>query len=1419
MPATDVYWRSLKKMHVVFVATAVAMLAATLWMMEDDHDREFFQYQRNFNRLKVLQAKAQLAAIRTDRFKKQLDALNDRVEQEREMLDEHSDEIAELKSKIAQKDLELTLAEAELKTLKSQLGKAAADRDLAIRDERPESVIAQRRQEYEAKKQEVDEQTYNVELLQADRDGPQKDLNAITRDFDLAKQQRDDKLKEIKLIEKGLDKLAPESWGRRFKREIMEWPIIQGFNSHLHINQDWLPNLKIQLGMTKTARFDRCRTCHLGIDSVGAGNVASFPHGTPGDGNLQNWVKENKYPHPYATHPNPDLYLTATSPHPSPAGGGPKAFGCTICHNGNGSGTSFQNAEHGPNTPFQAGQWKEKHHYHANHFWEYPMHPRRLVESSCIKCHHTVEELGVHPKFGNSAPKVYRGYRLIQTYGCFGCHEIHGFQGGDSLGPDLRLEPNYTESALQFRYLARPWEKKKTASGFTLSAVETPLDTIINSPEESQAAREKLIDVVLKDLQSRQDALKKLATLPIPPKERRKRQDEIAAAHLSAAALALADQFKSVDHPGKYRKVGPSLRAIRQKTSREFIRYWVEEPKRFRPDTRMPQFFKLTNQQDPHAQKLTAVELAGIAEYLHDKSQPIELLSPPKGYKPDPKRGAELFRQRGCLACHSYQDAKGTTATFGPNLSRIAAKIKRDADNPQFSRWLYTWLRDPHNYHKRSKMPYLFLEPEQEFQVVDGKRTAVTVDPAADIAAYLLQGNAETRKLRMKVFHNHADDRMLPVDSDALDELVKLYLRKSLTQDQVDVFFKGQRYPITDVAQVKGDEIEFAVETRDKKPDPETWKRLRLNYVGRKTISRYGCYACHDVPGFERARPIGTTLQDWGRKDTTKLAFEHIKEYLEHHGEPNGGSTQKRAVAAMRHANANEFPSEAVRKQELSVAFFFNSIMHHDRPGFIWQKLRAPRSFDYMKIQTKGFDERLRMPKFPFDEPDIEAIATFVLGLVAEPPPSEYQYTPTGPAYDRVEGERLLKKYNCVGCHMLELPQVTYWADLKSRPFLYPKQTGGPEPLGIDLLMKMMPPRTVDTSQHKVITNEFDESAQYTRITFRGLRVFTPEEDPAGDDRHYFENWENLTIDGRHVPPSQGKIVIGPRQFVSVRPGRGGDFAEWLFQHQKSKARIENDTGDRVRHQLPPVLYREGYKVQTPWLYGFLRDPVKLRRMTILRMPRFNLGPRDAQTLANYFAAVEGVRYPYQQVPERNPEYIARQDRLHKQLYAGTKYPDYLTQAWKLLVNPKLCRQCHNVGGYPGLPPADPTKAVLGPDLKRAADRLRPDWTLLWIGNPTWVTPYTAMPVNFDPTKTAYPESFQGKPAVQWRAVRDALMNYHKLMEQNKSTTFTYPAVKKAGGNAPNPKKQPGEAANAPPADKARPPETKANDTTSRSGA
>ena len=94
-----------------------------------------------------------------------------------------------------------------------------------------------------------------------------------------------------------------------------------------------------------------------------------------------------------------------------------------------------------------------------------------------------------------------------------------------------------------------------------------------------------------------------------------------------------------------------------------------------------------------------------------------------------------------------------------------------------------------------------------------------------------------------------------------------------------------------------------------------------------------------------------------------------------------------------------------------------------------------------------------------------------------------------------------------------------------------------------------------------------------------------------------------------------------------------------------------------------------------------------------------------------------------------------------------------------------LCVKCHAVGGAaPAGRPDDPTVAR-GPNLSRVHERLRPEWVSNWVFNPKWITPYTPMPAPFPKNQTQYPRLFNGKGHDQTVGVRDALMNYPRLME------------------------------------------------------
>ena len=60
MPATEQTWRNLKLLHVVFAATAVALLVATVFMLTGDHNRPWKKYAREFRELETWNAQARI---------------------------------------------------------------------------------------------------------------------------------------------------------------------------------------------------------------------------------------------------------------------------------------------------------------------------------------------------------------------------------------------------------------------------------------------------------------------------------------------------------------------------------------------------------------------------------------------------------------------------------------------------------------------------------------------------------------------------------------------------------------------------------------------------------------------------------------------------------------------------------------------------------------------------------------------------------------------------------------------------------------------------------------------------------------------------------------------------------------------------------------------------------------------------------------------------------------------------------------------------------------------------------------------------------------------------------------------------------------------------------------------------------------
>jgi mono/diheme cytochrome c family protein/peptidoglycan hydrolase CwlO-like protein len=371
-------------------------------------------------------------------------------------------------------------------------------------------------------------------------------------------------------------------------------------------------------------------------------------------------------------------------------------------------------------------------------------------------------------------------------------------------------------------------------------------------------------------------------------------------------------------------KPGPSLEKVASKVTKEWATRWVANPAAFRASTRMPTFFYQENYVNVSGdRKPTAAQqkmndegrvendtmINAIVAYLYDKSKPAEVEK--VSGKGDVARGEKLVASRGCFGCHmndpnALRDLVGTYRQFGPNLAGVGSKASKD--------WIYQWIRDPKKWNPETKMPNLRLSPED----------------ALDIAEYLSTLKAPA----------DFDKAALPATDPAVLEKIGLYFEMA-TKTLFDA---------------KADLASMDIHAKEV-------------YVGRNLIAHYGCFACHSIPGFEDAKPIGTELTEEGSKPVHRLDFGFLH-------------------------------------------------LPHTRQDWFRTKLANPRIFD--RDRARGWEEKLKMPNFRFSQAELDLVVTAVMGFqkINASDAAVKRLSPSEEAIER--GRRIVKDHNCQGCHIIE---------------------------------------------------------------------------------------------------------------------------------------------------------------------------------------------------------------------------------------------------------------------------------------------------------------------------------------------------------------------------------------------------------------
>jgi cytochrome c551/c552 len=164
----------------------------------------------------------------------------------------------------------------------------------------------------------------------------------------------------------------------------------------------------------------------------------------------------------------------------------------------------------------------------------------------------------------------------------------------------------------------------------------------------------------------------------------------------------------------------------------------------------------------------------------------------------------------------------------------------------------------------------------------------------------------------------------------------------------------------------------------------------KLKDEGKTLIQHYGCAGCHEISGLEDEGRIGTELTNEGSKPIERLDFALYTEDAKRGILPDGKRSPRGPW--------------------------------YDLKGFFDSKLADPAVFDHGKYKPDPMD-RLRMPKPNVTKTDIDALTTFLLGSTDPTLPQQYMYKPADQRAAIQKGWWVITKYNCIGCHQIDVGQ------------------------------------------------------------------------------------------------------------------------------------------------------------------------------------------------------------------------------------------------------------------------------------------------------------------------------------------------------------------------------------------------------------
>jgi len=327
---------------------------------------------------------------------------------------------------------------------------------------------------------------------------------------------------------------------------------------------------------------------------------------------------------------------------------------------------------------------------------------------------------------------LFSGEWLIRRHGCFGCHEISGFEDAQKIGVDLSTWGSKMVTRLDFGYIDIPhtrqaWLEQKLASprSYDRGKVKAPAEKL-RMPQFgfTDSDRQHIVRNVLGLVRDEfpQEGTKTLSAAEAVAEEAR---------HLihnyNCRGCHLIDGvgggiYETIEDTGMR---PPDLNTQGRRTQADWLYHFLEDPTevRFWLAARMPSF-NFTNEE---ANTLISGFLA------MDGGQPFDDEQDREYDRAELRVGAQLLDQLQCERCH-IAAAAGTmeASQLAPSFRLSGERLTHD--------WIVDWMLDPQSITPGTQMPQ-FWPTDQQGNRLTPLPDILDGDPMAQmraVASYLM---------------------------------------------------------------------------------------------------------------------------------------------------------------------------------------------------------------------------------------------------------------------------------------------------------------------------------------------------------------------------------------------------------------------------------------------------------------------------------------------------------------------------------------------------------------------------------------------------------------------------------------------------------------------------------------------------------